>query len=302
MLRGYRGLGFAALVALVFVSFGLGVLTISLGNPEQQKRYQSYPSGNENKVGALATIPNLASSGMQHTPCKKPQSEAERDLCEQWRAANAAEKSAQWAVFGVIASIVGISLLMWQIMLTREAVKDTGDATKAMREANEIAQLAQRAWIVVEARPTKVSHGNGRFLFNIDITFKNVGQSQATTLAYNCIMIDRQSDYLGYEWLYNIGGDFTGNHQGASLSPTESFFTSKQFVIENEGEKPLLSTRALLFVGASYETPAIKGRLYILRVFSISKRGSSSLYFQEADAPLHEQEIVATPFGEGYTT
>ncbi len=142
MLRGYRGLGFAALVALVFVSFGLGAFTMSLGYPEQQERNKSYQGGDKNKIGALSAVTNFASSGMQHTPCKKPQSEAERDLCEQWRAANAAEKSAQWAVFGVIASIVGISLLLWQIMLTREAVQDTGDATKAMREANDIAQIA----------------------------------------------------------------------------------------------------------------------------------------------------------------
>jgi hypothetical protein len=194
MLRGYRSLGFAALAALVFVSFGLGVFTISLGYPEQQERYQPYQSGNENKIGSLATVPDLASSGMKNTPCKKPQSDAERDLCEQWRAANAAEKSAQWTVFGVIASIIGISLLLWQIMLTREAVQDTGDATKAMREANEMARDANRAWVTIEIEPTLVSISGKKCYVGCNLKFTNMGNGVAVKFSCTATLKAKSGD------------------------------------------------------------------------------------------------------------
>lgn len=140
MPNGYRSLAFAALAAALLIAFGLG--SYITGLPYPQERYQTYQSSHRDKGGALATITNVTASVVQRTPCQNPKSETESDLCAQWRAAKAAEKSADWTYYGVIASAIGISLLLWQIMLTREAVKDTGDATKAMREANSIARQA----------------------------------------------------------------------------------------------------------------------------------------------------------------
>ena len=180
MPRGYRSLGFAALVALALVSFGLGAFTIALGYPEQQQRYERNQSSDKNKVGSLTTVADLPSSDVQNTPCKNPQTETERDLCQQWRAANAAEKSAQWAVFGVIASIIGISLLLWQIILTREAVKDTGRATDAMREANEISErigeAQTRCYLGIKSASVSIGDDGNP---SVTIIVVNTGQSPA---------------------------------------------------------------------------------------------------------------------------
>lgn len=180
MPRSYRSLGFAALVALALVSFGLGAFTIALGYPEQQQRYERNQSGDKNKVGSPTTVTDLTSSGMQNTPCKNPQTETERDLCQQWRAANAAEKSAQWAVFGVIASIIGISLLLWQIMLTREAVQDTGRATDAMREANIIAREVNRPFVTTVPLIDHCEVSGGYLCLTMRFVFENIGATIAT--------------------------------------------------------------------------------------------------------------------------
>ncbi len=73
-----------------------------------------------------------------------------RDLAAQ-------EASALWSFWilcvsavGTVVTMVGTGFLLWQIMLTREAVEDTGKATKAMQDANEIARSGQRPWIQFE--------------------------------------------------------------------------------------------------------------------------------------------------------
>jgi hypothetical protein len=118
---------------------GVGAYLTALTYPEQE-RYQSYNDARTNQDGAAATAANLSSTPQNRTPCVNPKSETESDLCAQWRAARAAEKAADWTLWGVIASIIGIACLLWQIILTRKAVEDTGHATTAMVEANKIAK------------------------------------------------------------------------------------------------------------------------------------------------------------------
>jgi hypothetical protein len=72
-----------------------------------------------------------------------------RDLAAQ-------EASALWAFWmlivsgiGVAATMVGTGFLLWQIILTREAVEDTGHATVAMQRSNEIALRVGRPWLSV---------------------------------------------------------------------------------------------------------------------------------------------------------
>jgi hypothetical protein len=148
MLRGYRIAIFAALAGLVFIAFGTGFYSASLPSPKDE-RHQSYGYANEDGQKPPASIANLPKAEQDRTPCVNPQSATESDLCAQWRAAKATEKAANWTLIGVFATMIGTAFLLWQIMLTREAVKDTGDATIAMQEANTIAREAQRPRIAV---------------------------------------------------------------------------------------------------------------------------------------------------------
>lgn len=178
MPNGHRGLGIAALIAALFIAFGIGAYWTGL--PYPQERYQTYQGSKSDENGAPSTVANIAGSVVERTPCHNPKSESESDLCAQWRAAKAAEKSADWTLYGVIASAIGISFLLWQIMLTREAVKDTGDATAAMLRQNEIAENAQRPWIKITARLLDFKiHEQRAMIGTYEVVFENIGQMVA---------------------------------------------------------------------------------------------------------------------------
>lgn len=173
MPRGYRLLGIAALAAALLLAFGLG--SYWTGLPYPQERYQAYQDSKSDEGGALATVTNVTASVVKRTPCQNPESETESDLCAQWRAAIAGEKSAYWTFWGFWATLAGMALLTWQIMLTREAVEDTGKATKAMERQNEIALRSigtSRAWIT----PTGINY---HFLDNCTVDGVFIGNTIA---------------------------------------------------------------------------------------------------------------------------
>ncbi|GGB52063.1 hypothetical protein [Blastomonas aquatica] len=179
MSGSYRGVGIAALIAALLIAFGLGAYTFSLGYPEKIERYPSYQQGYSDNSGASSSVPNIPQGIVQKSPCNNPQSETESDLCAQWRAAKAAEKAADWTVYGVLASITGISLLLWQINLTREAVEDTGKATIAMERQNEIAERQQRPWVTVAIADAFMTQSQGGLLLVCDVSLGNIGATPA---------------------------------------------------------------------------------------------------------------------------
>lgn len=183
MPRGYRGIGFAAALASLLIVFGIGLFIGTLNYPDEQ-RHQEYRYTDKDITDTkIAARPDLPKPKEYKSPCDKPYGKDESDLCAQWRAAKAAENSAFWAKWGVWIAVIGSSLLMWQIMLTREAVKDTGDATKAMREANEIARDGHRAWVKIEIHgPRTMVIGHPKSTLYIGVELVNFGQSPATNI------------------------------------------------------------------------------------------------------------------------
>lgn len=166
-------------LAIVGLAFGLGIYIASL-NYSKEQQYQGYLYvADKSPVADEVALTSNPKPFRYRRPCNNPIGQGESDLCAQWRAAKAAEKSANWTVYGFWATLAGIALLSWQIILTREAVKDTGHATNAMREANRIATEAQRAWIdiqpIFEIRP----RAGGRYFLKTHAKFANVGKSVA---------------------------------------------------------------------------------------------------------------------------
>lgn len=141
MPRGYR-YAVAAALGLSPIAFGLGAY-LTPSNPVAPDRYQSYRYAADKPVEVEPATAKAGAIPLEHrTPCQEPKGKDESDLCAQWRAAEAAENSALWAKWGFWIGVIGSTLLLWQIILTRRAVKDTGEATEAMREANNIARDA----------------------------------------------------------------------------------------------------------------------------------------------------------------
>lgn len=169
------------LIALVSWSLFAGWIYGASLNPKEY-RYQPYRYAADKPFEVDPTGAGEADAQAlgNRTPCDQPKGQSESDLCAQWRAANAAEDSAFWTKWGVWIAIVGSSLLLWQIILTRQAVEDTSEATEAMREANEIAERnarkGLRPYIWPEAAWFKVTDEGEPVA---QIVFKNFGQTPA---------------------------------------------------------------------------------------------------------------------------
>jgi hypothetical protein len=174
MSNGYRSLGIATLAAALLIAFGLGAYWMGL--PYPQERYQPYQSSDKVENGATTTVSNITVPAVERTPCHNPKSETESDLCAQWRSAVAAEKSADWTFYGFWATLAGMALLTWQIMLTREAVQDTGNATLAMQAAND---HEFRAWLDFELTDVDLTITD-QITCIPHIAIKNLGRSPAT--------------------------------------------------------------------------------------------------------------------------
>jgi hypothetical protein len=137
-------------------------------------------------LSMLAEIFNL--SPLERS-CAKGEDDRQSDLCAQWKAADAAAKAAWWAAFGSIVATIGTIGLYWQLILTRKAVLETGNATVAMQEANKIARDEQRPWLQMEIKATGVSDHGQQTMAAFDVTLKNIGATPAHRIAVRSIRI-----------------------------------------------------------------------------------------------------------------
>jgi hypothetical protein len=177
----HRSIVIALIGLSLFLAFLLGIYVRSLSEPEQQ-RYQSYQTAKKSDAGTTPVV-DMAEAPKNRTPCIDPKSETEADLCAQWRSALATEESAEWTKWGVIASFIGITFLAWQIALTRQAVQDTGEATEAMREANDTARTTAsaqlRPYVHVNDINWQAVGGGGEQYIEFKVRFINSGQTPA---------------------------------------------------------------------------------------------------------------------------
>lgn len=205
MSRGYRGIlaAFAGLTALC-IAAGTGAYFGALYGPDQ-KHYQAVAGeqpGQNDYAGPSQSLPNISGlPGLVERAIANPhppggQDHEKRDLAAQ-------EASALWAFWMVAASFgsvlitaLGTVFLYKQIVLTRRAVEDTGEATKAMREANAIArdigQAQTRAYLSIKSLEGKKVDGGLVFR----ATVQNSGQSPALSAQIMLQVVDKDGEKI----------------------------------------------------------------------------------------------------------
>jgi hypothetical protein len=185
MPRGYRLFIIAALGFVALYGFGLGYYHAALNYPQEQ-RYQPYRAAADKIADIDSALPRPANAKpfQYRTPCNEPKGKDESDLCAQWRAANAGEDSAFWAQWGFWIAAVGSGLLLWQIILTRQALEDTGDATQAMIDQNEKTDQAQRAWIMPSPDFQNLFVKDGVLSTHCIMSYTNAGSTVAKSVGY----------------------------------------------------------------------------------------------------------------------
>lgn len=171
----------------VLTALGVGAFFGSLYGPDRKqyvtvtgdKAGQNDYQGPSQSLSDIAGLPGLVERAIANRRPETGKDHEKRELAAQ-------EASALWAFWMVLASFlsvlitaVGTFFLYKQIVLTRKAVQDTGDATKAMETANMLAIMSQRAWVFVDE--VEILHDlNGSV---IRVLFKNFGQYPAPGFA-----------------------------------------------------------------------------------------------------------------------
>jgi hypothetical protein len=306
MFRGYRFLITATCGLALFVALGTGAYFGSLYAPNH-KQYEAITgkqAGQNGYQGPSESLPDISGlPGPVERAIANPhpntgQDHEKRDLAAQ-------EASALWAFWMVVASFlsvfittVGTIFLYKQIVLTREAVEDTGEATKAMREANQIAKIASenglRPWLKVAlANAPKIIIVNRLPQTKIEIYIENIGQSPAVEIKANAWFCVGYEPHIGYEIAYShyrkefltcLGDLFPGGR------------SENTFNLVHDGE-PVDIAQAFLVIAVFYKT-----------IFSDELRETSVFYritdsrmegFEvDFSAPISANNLVFSPWEE----
>ncbi|MDG5489056.1 hypothetical protein NYR55_10575 [Sphingomonas sp. BGYR3] len=238
MCRSDWGIVFAIGGCLALAGLGL--------NASEERRYneeranssrQQTDQIDRNRAG----IPALAESYISNPDPKEATETERRDLAAQ-------EASAVWSFWVVVVSFAGTAvtaigtiLLYEQIKLTREAVKDTGDATKEMRESNRIAVETSgrqlRPYVQIEKiEPEEASPS----IAEICVILKNFGQTPASKIrvAFSwCYCPNTQDRWSIPDAEIAVGRDMAPGHiQRAHIAPQGSWEKEAAYVHEGLGE------------------------------------------------------------------
>ncbi|MGY4395834.1 hypothetical protein ACVWZA_000995 [Sphingomonas sp. UYAg733] len=139
------------------------------------------PKRVERECAGLAGTP-LAECATKIVQAARESERDESDLGAQWQAANWVLWATIIAGTQLLATAVGTALLYQQIVLTRKAVEDTGEATEAMREANALskdtAARQLRAYITVK-KVEFVGRSPFKSRLLVKLFYENFGETPA---------------------------------------------------------------------------------------------------------------------------
>ncbi|MGN6488119.1 MAG: hypothetical protein ACTHLT_09915 [Devosia sp.] len=137
---------FAVAISLL-LAFALGAIAVGFDyHGDYQERYPAYFNGHTTyETRAPETPPRMGGSN-QKIPCQSPQGSSESELCAEWRAANGSKQAAEWALWQLIISAVGVVGLGFTLYFNKRAIDlvlESGeDAERALSIAAQNAVAA----------------------------------------------------------------------------------------------------------------------------------------------------------------
>lgn len=171
-----------ALFGTVILAYSIGQnVGIGAGRNEVAAR-EHYERDKERSLQACINIvgKDAVQCAAKAIESAQEKSETRQDLFAQQDAARWGFGAMMIAAGSTLITAFGTALLYQQIILTRKAVEDTGLATQAMHDANEISRQTQeyqlRAYLSVHEAIPKFKNGEN---INIRFLIKNVGQTPA---------------------------------------------------------------------------------------------------------------------------
>ena len=199
-----------------------------------------------------------------------------------------------WAFWQLVLTGAGIYFLRETLKATREAVIDTGEATKAMIAANAIAEEASRGWVAISV--VKIGpiwrDTDGKIHGRISYKMKNVGSSPVTGGANAVSFFNLFGEKARKE--KSLSDDLArlerSGFRSISFAPGEEHTFGSDVVIP---AAELVTTEDLgcqlsCWLGITYATRGRGGKT--VKYFLVSRREGSG--FPEKSGPWHVSDIV----------
>jgi hypothetical protein len=126
----------------------------------------------------------------------------ESDLAAQWKAADWVMWAGVVAGAQLLATAFGLYYVRETLRATLKAVEDTGEATDAMREANEIARQSVRPWLklLVDSEFYYIPGDDGSSpLIKIDAEAQNFGNAPAVNVTVHVSLLKGRSFHIANE-------------------------------------------------------------------------------------------------------
>jgi hypothetical protein len=234
--------------------------------------------GNITPLGEQSPSQPEPANTQNQAKTEQPEPHVLSDLIAQQEMADASIMMG-WAAIGtLVITAIGTLFLAWQVKLTREAVKDTGEATDAMQRQNEISEAAQRPWITFEVEVSELSILQDRLILNYRVTAKNIGKTAAIELKYerrNLKVEDPKKD--AEDWFKSQ--DFS-EEGGLTLMPSDTYGKSAKTItklVSDDG--PRVDSQHYICISARYR--ATKGGQELKTEFAFIvgvERGNGSFF------------------------
>lgn len=293
-------------VALVAVASTVVVFLLGLwaGGYHYERHEQQTPQSYRPNLSFLEGRPE----GYQAI-CNAPINETQADLCQQWRAAEAATDSARWTQLQFWLGIAGLAGVVATVIYAVKAFRQTVVQAKAAITANEIAREEQAAWLVVgnpefvQVQSTSVIvDGVGvtdQHCFGVKVRFSvtNAGNMPATDVRIFYDIVDKlqelqpgEARYLSgsmiplkdgralheiglqrsFEWARNVRVMGLGRGPFVVGRDVLHVTTELPLIVKIPKEQPVMGGQSEYFVvTASYVSPGIEGRRFAHFAFDV---------------------------------
>lgn len=314
MSGSYRLLIVATCGVIAFLLLGIGAFYGSLYSPDHKQygpvgaysaTHNDYRGPTES-LPSVAGIPGPAERAIANPPPHSGQDHEKRDLAAQ-------EAMAVWAFWMAGASILtvgvttaGTILIYQQVKLTRKAVEDTNKATNAMERQNDIAEAAQRAWIVVEPKIIEAKFEKGGINITWDCFFRNIGKTVAREAEFSAVLRCDAPPDLTVVPNCIIEAKNNLAHTPANVIPNEALPTfggAMYKMVEGMGRiEPIESVSIIVAAVARYKINADEGWHFTERAYAVTFRNRWFTLLDTDFQNITTESLVFKPLGEHAVT
>ncbi len=124
MCAGHLKLLLASIIIILLGANTNASATTNIDAPSSINKYMNLSSA------AVNTENIITDKFKESRPCLRDHDDRESALCAQWAAVDAANNATQWAIIGIITTVVGNALIFYTIIISRKTLKATVNAER----------------------------------------------------------------------------------------------------------------------------------------------------------------------------